>query len=395
MNMNCLVFSPCSFKSCHASKNGSSTCYMEDRFLYMFHEVCKPRKTICALQSIGMGRVSTKLDCRVGPLCSPAVPALPAISWMNRSVVWCCLRMAQVSSCNSPSITRRNRSVGEKEKGLPKKGALKPGMLLLRVAPWRDSQAGGELAQKMPIKESKERMAPRCFDPVFKDALWASSSSARQSPCGASPGVYGHCWGCGTGQDSKWGEEGLQQLPMWGSLADPSPLTRSMLAFFGCKHRAKAIQFTNLVLSPWNCTEEGLEGDYWGCPFAPRLVLLHLSLQGHRTFMVAVAECNQDTSFSSSCWQGLAAASGGCLNLLTAPAHGTSGFGWQRGDLSSLLQVPRQGGTASTAWPLSSEQQCLCWGRRDSWELRTNPPLEVNRELLSRLILSFCWQRRR
>ncbi|XP_052628518.1 uncharacterized protein LOC128134625 [Harpia harpyja] len=160
-----------SFKSCHASKNGSFTCYTEDRFLYMFHEVSKPRKTICALQSIGMGRVSTKLDRRVGPLGSPAVPALPVISWMNKSVVWCCLGMAQVSSCNGPSITRRNSSVGEKENGLPKKGALKPGMLLLRVAPWRDSQAGGELARKMPIKESKECMAPRCFDLVFKDAL--------------------------------------------------------------------------------------------------------------------------------------------------------------------------------------------------------------------------------
>lgn len=162
----------------------------------------KPRKTICALQSIGMGRVSRKLDRRAGPLCSPAVPALPVISWMNGSVVWCCLRMAQVSSCNGPSIARRNSSVGEKEKGLPKKGALKPGMLLLRVAPWRDSQAGGELARKMPIKESKECLAPRCFDPVFKDAPWASSSSARQSPRGASPGVYGHCRGCGTARDS-------------------------------------------------------------------------------------------------------------------------------------------------------------------------------------------------
>lgn len=60
--------------------------------------------------------------------------------------------------------------MGEKEKGLPKKGALKPGMFLLRVAPWCDSQAGEELARKMPIKESKECMAPRCFDPVFKGA---------------------------------------------------------------------------------------------------------------------------------------------------------------------------------------------------------------------------------
>lgn len=173
----------------------------------------------------------------------------------------------------------------------------------------------------------------------------------------------------GRGSSQSGERKGSSSCPCGGSLAAPSPRTRSMLAFFDYKHRAKAIQFMNLVLSPWNCTE-GMEGDYWGCPFAPRLVLLHSSLQGHHTFMVMAAECSQATSFSSSCWQGLATASRGHFNLLIASAHGTSGFGWHRGDLSSLLQAP-----CRAAWPAQldpgpvNNHVSVCWGRLDSWEL--------------------------
>lgn len=210
-----------------------------------------------------MGRVGMRLHHRGVPSVPP-IPVLP-VPWMNR------LRWA--AAMPPP---RRNSSGGEKEHRLPKSGGFEARNAIVACV-LHSAGAGRELEQKVPIKESEECMAPHCFDPAFKDALWASSSSARHSPCRASPSMRGHRWGRGTGQDAEWGKDRCFQLPIWGALAAPSPLTTSMLPFFGYKHRAKAIQFMNLVLSPWNCTE-GLKRDDLGCPFALRLLSLHSSL---------------------------------------------------------------------------------------------------------------------
>jgi len=56
-----------------------------------------------------------------------SAPTPPAVSWMKRSIAWCCLRMPQVGSCNGPSIPRRNSSAGEKENGLLKRRGFEAG----------------------------------------------------------------------------------------------------------------------------------------------------------------------------------------------------------------------------------------------------------------------------
>ena len=163
--------------------------------------------------------------------------------------------------------------------------------------------------------------------------------------------------------ESKWGKDRCFQLPMQGAFAAPSPTTRSVPAFIGYKHRVKAMQLVNEVLSPWNCTEGSLEGDYQGCAFAPSSMLLHSSLQGHHTFMAMVPEHNQAASCSSSCWQSFAAASRGHFSSLTSPACVMRVFGWHSGDLSSLLQAPRR-----AAWPAQldpgpvNNHASACWG---------------------------------
>lgn len=265
---------PHRFKSCHTRKNGSFKSFLSQERPFM------PSKT--------SGRKRWNHRGGLHCVCFPQ----PCLSPIKKTAVWCCWRMAQVSSCNCPSITR-NSSVGEKENGLPRRGALKLGMLLQRVCStaWLPGRRGAGT-----IKESKECMAPCCFDPVFKGTP-VGPLFCKAKPTQSTAWHIQASLSCGTGHDSMWGGKSSFQLPMEGSLSAPRPLTGSMLAFFFLlQTHSKAIQIITWVLSPWNCTEESLERDYWGCPFAPTLVLLHSSLQGHSMFMVMVAGSNQATS---------------------------------------------------------------------------------------------------
>lgn len=112
-----------------------------------------------------------------------------------------------------------------------------------------------------------------------------------------------------------------------GVPCSPQPTYQINAAFFWLQTQSQSHTVYVFGPKPMELHRKGLKGDYWGCPFAPSLVLLHCSLQGHHTFTVMAAECNQATRFSSSCQQGLAAAARGHLNTRTAPAHSTSGFG--------------------------------------------------------------------
>lgn len=125
----------------------------------------KSRKTVCALQNLRMGRVGMRLDHAGIPSVPPSHPCLYP-GWTGVLDV----RVTLVSHCNGLSISRRNSSVGEKQNGLSKRseGALKPEICSV-CALWCDSQAGGERHEKCPLRNQKEHMAPRCFDPVFKD----------------------------------------------------------------------------------------------------------------------------------------------------------------------------------------------------------------------------------
>lgn len=314
---------------------------------------------------------------------SPLSPhPTPACTWMDRSAgceddsgeqLWWPLHFQEEQLSG-----RKPKLIAKEELG----EALRPGicsMCALRC----DSQAGGELHEKCPLRDQKEHMAPRCFDPVFKDAPWASCSFARQSPGRALPSACGRCWGCGPRGDRTGASSCL-----WGASCSPQPTYETSTSFY------------------WLQTQRQSQADY---DLGPKPVELHRRRSGMRLSGMPLCSwsgccCAPSLKAITRLWLWLLSATRppgfppAACGLWSPFQLAYSSCPWHkwlwvtRGDLSPL-QAPRRARWPAQPDPGSVNHFSVCWGRLNSWELWEKPPLEVNREVFSRLILSFCCQR--
>lgn len=121
-----------------------------------------------------------------------------------------------------------------------------------------------------------------------------------------------------------------------------------MLAFFWLQAQSHNPTVHELVLSPWNCAA-GLEGDYWGCPFAPRLVLLECSLQGYHMFMVMVTESTRLPAFPQAAGRVLLQPPEAILTCLQLPPIAQVDLGVIGATCPLSAAGTMKGSTASTA----------------------------------------------